>query len=83
MSWHGDDEPELGEMPVMGSVSFGETRTFVLRDKKRKDLGVELDLTHGCYLLMQGTTQRFWNHQVPETEDPVEPRIDLMFRRIA
>lgn len=82
VGWHSDDEPELGEMPVIGSVSFGGTRTFALRHKKRKDLRVELDLTHGSYLLMQGTTQRFWKHQVPRTEEHVEPRINLTFRRI-
>ncbi|MGE3809497.1 MAG: alpha-ketoglutarate-dependent dioxygenase AlkB, partial [Gemmataceae bacterium] len=28
VSWHSDDEPELGENPVIGSVSFGGSRTF-------------------------------------------------------
>jgi len=83
VGWHSDDEPELGEMPVIGSVSFGATRSFVLRHKKPNVLPVEIELTHGSYLLMQGPTQRFWKHQVPKTTDPVEPRINLTFRRIA
>jgi alkylated DNA repair dioxygenase AlkB len=82
VGWHSDDEPELGEMPVIGSVSFGATRTFRLRHKKRKEQRIELELTHGSYLLMRGTTQRFWKHQVPRREDRVEPRINLTFRRI-
>jgi alkylated DNA repair dioxygenase AlkB len=83
VGWHSDDEPELGVEPVIGSVSFGATRSFVLRHKtQRKLLPVEIELTHGSYLLMQGTTQRFWRHQVPKTTDPVEPRINLTFRRI-
>jgi alkylated DNA repair dioxygenase AlkB len=82
VGWHSDDEPELGEMPVIGSVSFGGARTFRLRHKKRKELQVELELTHGSCLLMRGATQRFWRHQVPRTEDWVEPRINLTFRRI-
>lgn len=82
VGWHSDDEPELGELPVIGSVSFGGTRRFALRHRKRKDLLVELDLTHGSYLLMRGATQKFWRHQVPKTEDRVDPRINLTFRRI-
>jgi alkylated DNA repair dioxygenase AlkB len=82
VGWHSDDEPELGEMPVIGSVSFGGTRSFVLRHKERKVPDLELTLTHGSYLLMKGTTQRFWKHRVPKTTDPVEPRINLTFRRV-
>jgi alkylated DNA repair dioxygenase AlkB len=83
VGWHSDDEPELGRDPVIGSVSFGGTRTFRLRPKsKRAGPGVELELTHGSYLLMQGSTQRFYKHQVPRTEAVVEPRINLTFRRI-
>lgn len=82
VGWHSDDELELGDRPVIGSVSFGAARLFALRHKRRRDLRVELELTHGSYLLMQGTTQRFWKHQVPRTEDLVEPRINLTFRRI-
>ena len=28
MGWHSDDEPELGENPVIASLSFGEKRIF-------------------------------------------------------
>ncbi|HEY9752826.1 MAG TPA: alpha-ketoglutarate-dependent dioxygenase AlkB, partial [Coleofasciculaceae cyanobacterium] len=28
VAWHSDDEPELGQNPVIGSVSFGATRRF-------------------------------------------------------
>jgi alkylated DNA repair dioxygenase AlkB len=82
VGWHSDDERELGENPVIGSVSLGGTRTFALRHKKRKDARVEIELTHGSFLLMKGATQRFYRHAVPKTEDPVEPRINLTFRRI-
>ncbi len=33
VSWHSDDEPELGKNPVIGSVSFGSERPFYLRHK--------------------------------------------------
>lgn len=83
IGWHQDKEPELGQNPVIASVSFGATRRFRLRHKRRKDLPlVELDLTHGSLLLMRGTTQHFWQHQIPKTAEPVGPRINLTFRVI-
>ncbi len=83
LSWHQDDERELGEDPVIASVSFGGTRSFQFKHKARKDLSkVSIDLTHGSLLIMKGPTQRFWVHQVPKTAKPVPPRINLTFRVI-
>jgi alkylated DNA repair dioxygenase AlkB len=82
VAWHSDDEPELGTNPVIGSVSFGETRTFQLRHKKDKQLRVKVELTHGSYLLMKGRTQHCWQHQVPKTSARRGPRINLTFRVI-
>jgi len=83
LSWHQDDEPELGENPVIASVSFGDTRSFQFRHKHRKELStVSVSLTHGSLLIMKGSTQKFWVHQVPKTARPVAPRINLTFRVI-
>jgi alkylated DNA repair dioxygenase AlkB len=83
LSWHQDDEPELGEDPVIASVSFGDTRSFQFRHKANKKLKpVSIDLTHGSLLIMKGSTQRLWVHQVPKTTRPVGPRINLTFRII-
>ncbi|WP_299487687.1 alpha-ketoglutarate-dependent dioxygenase AlkB [Acaryochloris sp. IP29b_bin.137] len=83
MGWHSDDEPELGLNPVIGSVSFGGCRRFLLRYKGDKSIPkVELNLTNGSLLLMQGPTQHFWQHHVPKTKRPVDPRINLTFRII-
>ena len=38
VNWHQDNEKELGQNPIIGSVSFGETRTFQLKHLDRKDL---------------------------------------------
>ena len=83
LSWHQDDEPELGQDPVIASVSFGATRSFQFRYKPDKNVNkVSVDLTHGSLLIMKGPTQRFWMHQVPKTSKPVDPRINLTFRVI-
>ena len=83
VSWHSDDESELGENPIIGSVSFGEARRFQLRRKINKSLDkVEITLTHGSFLIMKGSTQHFWQHQVPKTSKSLSERINLTFRII-
>jgi alkylated DNA repair dioxygenase AlkB len=83
MGWHSDDEKELGQNPVIGSISFGETRLFQLRHLTRKDLKkVDIKLTNGSFLLMKGQTQHYWEHQIPKTSKHITPRINLTFRTI-
>ena len=83
MGWHSDDEKELGLNPVIGSVSFGQSRVFQMRHKFRKDINkVDIALTNGSFLLMKGTTQHFWQHQIPKTKRELASRINLNFRDI-
>ncbi len=82
VAWHSDDEPELGESPVIASVSLGATRKFQFREKSDPANRREFELSHGSLLLMRGATQRLWQHQVPKTAKPVDPRVNLTFRRI-
>lgn len=83
MGLHSDDEPELGEQPVIASVSLGETRTMVLKHKLDKSLKpVRLPLESGSLLLMRGDTQHCWKHGIDKQTRPCGPRINLTFRRI-
>jgi len=82
ISWHTDAEPELGNNPVIGSVSFGGARRFMFRHKHNQDLKAEIELIDGSFLLMAGVTQHFWQHQIPKTSKQVQPRINLTFRVI-
>jgi alkylated DNA repair dioxygenase AlkB len=82
VSWHSDDEPELGQNPVIASVSFGASRKFQLKHKQRKELRHTLEITNGSLLIMQGTTQHYWKHAVPKTTQNAEARINLTFRKI-
>lgn len=81
VAWHSDDEYELGVKPVIGSVSFGESRNFQFKHKNR-DLRASVPLSHGGYLLMKGTTQHHWLHQIPKQTARRGPRINLTFRVI-
>ena len=81
ISWHTDEEKELGINPTIASVNFGATRKFQLRHIKTKEK-LEIELTHGSLLIMQGELQHFWQHQVPKTSKVVGERINLTFRVI-
>ncbi|TRX39291.1 alpha-ketoglutarate-dependent dioxygenase AlkB family protein [Flavobacterium restrictum] len=80
--WHADNEKELGVNPVIASLSFGAARTFQLKHNTELGLKKSLVLEHGSLLIMKGTTQHFWKHQIPKTAKPIEPRINLTFRVI-
>lgn len=81
VAWHSDDEPDLGKNPVIGSVSFGATRTFRFKHKTA-GLRKAVSLPHGSYLLMKGPTQHCWLHQVAKQSAPQGTRINLTFRII-
>lgn len=81
VSWHSDDERELGAEPVIASVSFGATRRFQFRRKGDHSMKAAIDLCHGDVLIMRGATQRLWQHQIPKTARNVGSRINLTFRR--
>ena len=84
VAWHSDDEKELGKNPVIASVSLGAERKFKLRHKKYKEnqLQHEVFLQNGSLLLMSGSTQHHWLHEIPRTAKPIGPRINLTFRVI-
>jgi len=81
--WHADDEPELGQNPVIASLSFGAARNFHLKNKTDKTIKQKIVLTNGSLLLMKGSTQHFYHHQLSKTTQKVDNRINLTFRKIA
>ena len=81
ISWHTDAEPELGNNPTIASVNFGATRTFQLKHIKSKKT-LEIQLSNGSLLVMQGQLQHYWQHQVPKTKKKKGERINLTFREI-
>ena len=76
---HADDEPEEGN--VIGSLSLGATRTFRIKHNKTKETRT-FDLSHGTLLIMAGTMQQFWKHEIPKTTANVGERINLTYRWI-
>ncbi len=82
MGWHQDNEPELGLLPTIVSVSFGATRTFSLKSKSLPHQKINIELTSGSVLVMKGKCQFFWKHSLPKRLKVVEPRINLTFRQV-
>jgi len=80
--WHSDDEKELGNDPVIASLSLGASRKFKLKHKFDKTINHDISLGHGSLLLMKGETQHFWKHQIPKSKKVDQARINLTFRKI-
>jgi alkylated DNA repair dioxygenase AlkB len=80
--WHADNEKELGTDPIIASLSFGTERVFQLKHNTIADAKKNIILEHGSLLLMKGSTQHFWKHQIPKTTKPIGTRINLTFRSI-
>ncbi|MCC6508986.1 MAG: alpha-ketoglutarate-dependent dioxygenase AlkB [Pirellulaceae bacterium] len=79
MGWHADDEPEMGH--VIGSLSLGATRKFRIRHKATGETKA-FDAANGTLIIMAGTMQQHWQHEVPKTKRVVGERINLTFRQI-
>lgn len=84
LSWHRDDEAELGDAPNIASLSLGSSRTFSLRTKSVEARRNQYDwlLTHGSLLSMRGQTQTLWEHSIKKEPKVTEPRINLTFRMV-
>ena len=81
MGYHADDEKELGDQPIIASLSLGATRKFVFKHKKTQDK-VALGLESGQLIVMHGDTQTFWKHTITKTKTVATGRISLTFRRM-
>lgn len=82
VDWHSDDEPELGQNPVIASVSLGAVRRFDLRHRADKRRRLSLHLADGVLLVMSGALQHHWHHRVPKEPAVDGERINITFRLV-
>ena len=83
MGMHNDAEPELGEHPVIASLSLGAERKFVVRHRRGHERGqLDLVLPSGSLLLMRGELQRHYRQGLPKQLKVTTPRLNLTFRRV-
>lgn len=81
MSWHSDDEKELGNPTTIASLSLGAARKFAFKHKQTKEKR-EIMLHHGQLIVMRGETQQHWQHALMKSTKITEPRINLTFRTL-
>jgi alkylated DNA repair dioxygenase AlkB len=79
VSWHSDDERELGPNPTIASLSLGASRKFRLRHKSSRQT-IDIVLVHGSLLVMSGRCQTDWEHQIPREKTVQNERLNLTFR---
>lgn len=84
MGYHADGEPELGEDPVVATLSLGAGRRFQLRPHPapRGERPRVLLLGDASLLIMGGTCQRHYRHAVARESGAVGERISLTFRQL-
>ncbi len=81
MGYHADNEKELGDAPMIVSISFGATRKIAFKHKVTKEK-IDVILPPASVLLMMGATQNYWQHSIPKTKKVISGRISLTFRKI-
>lgn len=81
MGWHCDNEAELGESPVIASISLGATRPMRFRWKDRSAVAFNVWLESGSLLWMGPGCQEQLEHALLPRKIPGE-RINLTFRRL-
>ena len=79
MGWHSDDEPELGEAPMIAAVSLGADRPLRFRWKDRRAPAFNVSQPHDGLLLMGSGVQADLEHALlPRRGHGL--RISLTFR---
>ncbi|HEY8930045.1 MAG TPA: alpha-ketoglutarate-dependent dioxygenase AlkB [Mucilaginibacter sp.] len=80
VAWHSDREDVLGKNPIIASVSFGQVRSFDIRNKHDHSEKYSVRLEHGSFLLMKAGLQENWEHRIAKSTKPMKARINLTFR---
>lgn len=82
LSWHADDEKELGSNPTIASANFGAERDFLIRRNCNQSEKLNVPLRNGTLLIMGGSLQHHWQHSIPKRSGIKESRFNLTFRKI-
>lgn len=80
MTWHSDKTKEFSKQTTIATLSLGAERRFDFKHLKSNNKRPIL-LENGSLLIMTGSTQTHWLHQVPKSKKITDPRISLTFRQ--
>lgn len=79
---HSDKTLDIAKGSFIINMSFGGTRTFVLRNKTTFEQQ-KIKLPHNSILMFGLNTNMKWTHGVPKEADVHDERISIVFRDIA
>jgi alkylated DNA repair dioxygenase AlkB len=79
ISPHSDDEKNLDNFGVV-SISYGGERIFRIRNKKTKEIEIDIPLNNMDILHMGGNFQKEFTHEIPSTKKHVNVRYSFTFR---
>jgi hypothetical protein len=72
--------PQLGQDPVIAGISWGATRAFEFKGKKKNDVALVHHQAPGDLVVMHGISQRFYTHGIPVSHLCSLPRWSVTFR---
>lgn len=95
LSYHHDDDPWLGDEFIVVSLSFGDKRKFLVKQKEqyvkegKKPILKEYILENGSMVIMGKSVQKYWVHSIPvqkrsldNRNAPTGLRFNLTFRNV-
>jgi alkylated DNA repair dioxygenase AlkB len=82
---HCDDEPEIDQTTSIVTVSYGASRLFRIRNKKTKEIVLDLKTMDRSFITMHGHRfQSLFTHEIVKQSENVvrHPRMSITFRRV-
>ena len=76
---HSDDERFLDPAGVV-CVSWGESRTFRIRNKQTKQIEKDIPTESGRIMIMAGEFQKEFTHEIPMEKKKKKARVSFTFR---
>ena len=80
ISAHTDDENGLDRSIGVVALSYGQPRTFRIRDKKTKKIIIDIPRKSYHYISMEGDFQKEFTHEIPIQKKIKNPRYSFTFR---
>jgi alkylated DNA repair dioxygenase AlkB len=81
---HSDNEKDFMKYAPIFSASFGQERTFRIRDKKTKKIVQDIQVKDGTFIIMCGKMQKEFYHEIPKVGGDkgaaMGKRINVTFR---
>ncbi len=82
VSAHSDDERDLAVGAPILSFSLGAVRTFRIREKEANTIVRDLPTIHASLMVMGGSMQREFKHEITKTAKPMGRRINITVRSV-